>query len=170
MPRQSHGGWILLIAIFKLVKGLLLVAAGIGALKLLHKDVSEVIGRWIDVLRVDPDNRYVHALLAKAPLVSDRTLKEISAGTFAYAFVFLTEGAGLLLRKRWAEYFTIIVTTSFLPLEVYELARHVTVAKFGVILVNIAIVAYLIFNVRRDHHGPKGRSPEQKWTSQNSRK
>jgi uncharacterized membrane protein (DUF2068 family) len=139
------------IAIFKLVKGLLLIAAGIGALKLLHKDVGEVVERWIDVVRVDPDNRYVHGLLVKVLSVNDRTLKEISAGTFAYAALFLTEGIGLLLRKRWAQYFTIIVTTSFLPLEMYELARHVTVAKLGVILVNIAIVAYLIVSVRRDH-------------------
>ena len=140
-----------MIAIFKLVKGLLLIAAGIGALKLLHKDVGEVVERWIDVVRVDPDNRYVHGLLVKVLSVNDRTLKEISAGTFAYAALFLTEGIGLLLRKRWAQYFTIIVTTSFLPLEMYELARHVTVAKLGVILVNIAIVAYLIVSVRRDH-------------------
>ena len=143
-----------MIAIFKLVKGLLLIAAGIGALKLLHKDVGEVVERWIDVLRVDPDNRYVHGLLVRVLSVNDRTLKEISAGTFAYAALFLTEGIGLLLRKRWAQYFTIIVTTSFLPLEVYELARHITVAKVGVILVNIAIVAYLIFRVRRDHEAP----------------
>ena len=84
--------------------------------------------------------------------VNDRTLKEISAGTFAYAAIFLTEGTGLLLRKRWAQYFTIIVTTSFLPLEVYELARRISAAKVAVILVNIAILAYLIVSVRR-HQG-----------------
>jgi uncharacterized membrane protein (DUF2068 family) len=149
--RTSH--WIVLIAIFKLLKGALLVTAGVGALKLLHKDVGEVVERWIDVLRVDPDNRFVHAVLVKTLFVDDRTLKEISAGTFAYASLFLTEGTGLLLRKRWAQYFTIIVTTSFLPLEVYELASHVTGTKIGVILVNIAIVAYLIVTVRRSHEG-----------------
>ena len=125
----SDDRWILLIAIFKLMKGVLLVAAGIGAMRLLHKDVGDVVERWIDVLRVDPDNHYVHAFLVKAVAVDDRTLKEISAGTFAYAALFLTEGAGLLLRKRWAQYFTIIVTISFLPLEVYELARHPSAAK-----------------------------------------
>jgi uncharacterized membrane protein (DUF2068 family) len=151
VSRLPIAPWIVVIAIFKLVKGLLLIAAGIGALKLLHKDVGEVVERWIDVVRVDPDNRYVHGLLVKVLSVNDRTLKEISAGTFAYAALFLTEGIGLLLRKRWAQYFTIIVTTSFLPLEMYELARHVTVAKLGVILVNIAIVVYLIVSVRRDH-------------------
>lgn len=141
--------WVRLIGIFKLVKGVLLIAAGIGALKLLHKDVGEVVQRWIDALRVDPDNRYVHSVLVKTWFVNDRTLKEIGAGTFAYAALFLTEGTGLLLRKRWAHYFTIVVTGSFLPLEIYELAQHPSATKVLVILINIAIVIYLIYNLRR---------------------
>jgi uncharacterized membrane protein (DUF2068 family) len=150
MPHDKTGDrWIFLIAVFKLVKGLLLLTASIGALKLLHKDVGQIVQSTIDVLRVDPDNRFVHRFLVRILAVNDRTLKEISAGTFAYAAIFLTEGTGLLLRKRWAKYFTIIVTTSFLPLEVYELARRTSAAKIAVILVNIAIVAYLIVSVRR---------------------
>jgi uncharacterized membrane protein (DUF2068 family) len=144
----STSRWILLIGAFKIVKGLLLVATGIGALRLLHKDVAQVIAHWIEVLRVDPDNRYIHALLTRALNISDRTLKEISAGTLTYAALFLTEGGGLLFRKRWAEYFTIIVTTSLLPIELYELIRHPTVAKTVVILVNVAIVAYLARRLR----------------------
>lgn len=150
MPYDSNGDrWIFLIAVFKLVKGFLLIAAGIGALKLLHKDVSQIVQNTIDVLRVDPDNRFVHSFLVRVLAVNDRTLKEISAGTFAYAAIFSTEGTGLLLRKRWAHYFTIIVTTSFLPLEVYELVRRPGAGKVAVILVNIAIVAYLVVSLRR---------------------
>ena len=149
MKREgSTSRWILLIGAFKIVKGLLLVATGIGALRLLHKDVAQVIAHWIEVLRVDPDNRYIHALLTRALNISDRTLKEISAGTLTYAALFLTEGGGLLFRKRWAEYFTIIVTTSLLPIELYELIRHPTVAKTVVIFVNLAIVAYLARRLR----------------------
>jgi uncharacterized membrane protein (DUF2068 family) len=151
--RFSLTPWIVVIAIFKLAKSLLLIAAGIGALKLLHKDVGQIVQVWIDALRVDPDNLYVHGLLVRVLSVNDRTLKEISAGTFAYAAIFMTEATGLLLRKRWAQYFTIIVTTSFLPLEMYELVRHASSAKVGVILVNIAIVAYLVVSVRRDREG-----------------
>jgi uncharacterized membrane protein (DUF2068 family) len=105
------------------------VATGIGALRLLHQDVGEVIAHWIEVLRVDPDNRYIHAVFTRALNVSDRTLKEISAGTFTYAALFLTEGGGLLFRKRWAEYFTIIVTSSLLPVELYELIRRATITR-----------------------------------------
>jgi uncharacterized membrane protein (DUF2068 family) len=149
MQRTAQGDrWIVLIAAFKLVKGLLLIAAGVGALRLLHKDVGAVVEHWIDILRVDPENHYVHAVMLRLFSVNDRTLKEISAGTFAYAAVFLTEGTGLLLRKRWAEYFTAIVTMSFLPLEFFELARHVSLAKVAVILLNVVIIVYLIVRLR----------------------
>jgi uncharacterized membrane protein (DUF2068 family) len=151
MPTQpSANRWILLIAVFKLIKGVLLVAAGIGALRLLHKDVADVVEHWINVLRLDPDNRFIHALMAKVWSVDDRTLEEISAGTFCYAALFLTEGTGLLLGKRWARYFTIIVTGSFLPLEVYELMRQASVAKTVVILLNVAIIGYLAVGLRRE--------------------
>ena len=139
-----------MIALFKLLKGGLLIAVGIGILRLLHKDVADVAMQWINVLRVDPDNRYVHIVLAKALFFDDRKLKEIGAGTFCYAGLFLTDGFGLLLRKRWAQYFTIVVTASLLPLEVFEMARHATIAKAIVILLNIGIVGYLVNRVRHE--------------------
>lgn len=143
--------WIFLIGAFKLIKGSLLVIAAVGALGLLHKDVAEVVHHWIDLLRVDPDNHYVHKVLGYLVGISDRTLKEISIGTFAYSGVFFTEGIGLLLRKRWAQYFTSIVTGSFIPLELYELFRHPSLAKAIVIGLNVAIVLYLVHRLRSEN-------------------
>jgi uncharacterized membrane protein (DUF2068 family) len=79
-------------------------------------------------------------------------LKVASVGTFVYAGLLLTEGAGLLLQKGWAEYFTIITTGALVPLEVYELVRHVTAAKIIVLIVNVAIVVYLVVRVRSRSH------------------
>jgi uncharacterized membrane protein (DUF2068 family) len=138
-----------LIALFKLLKGILLIAAGIGALQLLHKDVSETVSHWVDILRVDPDNRFIHGLISRVLSISPNQLKAASVGTFVYAALLLTEGTGLLLRKRWAEYFTIITTAGLIPLEVYEITRQVTAAKTGVLIINVAIVVYLVLRVRR---------------------
>ena len=140
---------LLLIALFKLFKGLLLVAVGIGALRLVHRDVAVTVEHWVNILRVDPENRYIHRLLARVFQVSPHQLRELSIGTFAYAGLFLTEGTGLLLRKRWAEYLTIISTAGLIPIEVYEMTKHFTVLKAGVLIVNIAIVIYLVIRVRR---------------------
>ncbi len=125
-----------------------MVAVGIGLLHLLHKDVEETTLHWINMLRIDPDNHYVHRGLARVFRVTPKQLKELSVGTFLYAALFLTEGTGLMLRKRWAEYFTIITTASLIPLEIYELFKHFTSVKLLVLAINVAIVIYLVKRVR----------------------
>jgi uncharacterized membrane protein (DUF2068 family) len=140
---------LLLIALFKLLKGAALVAVGIGAIKLLHRDVAETVTQWINFLRVDPDNRLIHGLLTRVLRVSPNQLKALSVGTFVYAGLLLTEGTGLLLRKRWAEFFTIITTGGLIPLELYEIGRHLTAGKIVVLIVNVAIVVYLVVRIRQ---------------------
>ena len=126
-----------MIATFKLLKVCALVALGVGALKLLHKDVGTVVEHWINLL------------LTKLSNWDDRRLKELSVGTFIYAGVFLLEGLGLALQKRWAEYFTIITTSSLLPIEIYELARRVSIGRTLALAINVAVVAYLVYELKR---------------------
>ena len=147
--RRAHGRGLRLIAAYKLLKGLALLALGIGALNLLHKDVEAIVAHWINILQVDPHSHYMQLLLAKLSILDDRRLKELSVGTFIYSAIFLTEGVGLALGKRWAEYLTIISTASLLPLEVYEIAKHASFGNVLVLVINLAVVAYLIFELRR---------------------
>ena len=148
--KTKKSNTLLLIALFKLVKGLTLLAVAVGALKLLHRDLAETVGHWISVLRVDPENHFVHRLMARVLRVSPHQLKALSVGTFFYSALLLTEGIGLLLGKRWAEYFTIISTAGLIPVEIYEMAQHVTAVKILVLIVNVAIVVYLVMRVRRN--------------------
>src|SRR5260370_7197349 len=123
--KTSHGRGLRLIAAFKLLKAVALIAVGIGALKLLHKDTAAIVEHWVNVFRVDPHNHYINLLLEKLSILDDRRLKELSIGTFVYAGIFLAEGVGLALKKRWAEYFTIITTSSLLPFEIHALTSPV---------------------------------------------
>lgn len=150
MPaKPSRGRGLQLIAAFKLLKGFALLALGIGALKLIHKDVAALVEHWINVFQVDSQNHFIHKLLEKLSILDDRRLKQLSVGTFIYAAIFFTEGIGLALRKRWAEYLTIIVTSSLLPLEVYVLAKHASVGEVFALVINLAVVAYLVRELRR---------------------
>jgi uncharacterized membrane protein (DUF2068 family) len=151
---QKSPAALLAIGVFKLVKGLLLVATGLGALSLLHRDLFDTIGHWVAVLRVDPDNEFIHAAIGKLLNVTPQQLKAIGAGTFFYAALLLTEGIGLLLRKHWAEYFTVITTAALVPLEVYELVKHLTALKVLVLLVNVVIVVYLVLRLRSERSSP----------------
>ena len=139
------------IAIFKLVKGALLLLVGTGAAKLIHVDVYDLALQWVDVLHVDPDNRYIHWLLEKLMFVDERTLRHLSAGTFVYAAVVITEGVGLLHQQIWAEYLTVIATASLIPLEIFELVKHFTLLKVGVIGINVAVVWYLVIMLRENN-------------------
>jgi uncharacterized membrane protein (DUF2068 family) len=154
MARKSNSSadgdsFLLAIALFKFIKGVALIALTFGAIKLLHKDVQAEVERWIDMLRIDPDNRYVGGLLTKLNLVHTKQLKELTFLSAFYAALFLTEGTGLLLRKRWAEWLTVVATALFLPIEIYEMARKLSAAKGIIFVVNIAIVIYLVQLIRR---------------------
>jgi uncharacterized membrane protein (DUF2068 family) len=150
--REGFSAGLFFIGLFKLLKAVLLIAIGIGAIKYLHKDVASSVLHWIQVLRVDPDSRYVHGLLLKVFRVTPKQLKELSVGTFLYAALFATEGTGLLLRKHWAEYFTIVTTGGLIPFELYELVKHFTAVKVAVTVINILILWYLIVRVRSRSH------------------
>ena len=141
---DSGRAGLMTIGIFKLIKALVLVVVGIGVFKLVHHDIVEVLNRWVGLVHVDPDNKYFQKVVTKLWSVDGRKLEEVCAGTFFYAGVFLTEGLGLVLRKTWAEYFTITVTGSFLPIEVYLMTQHLTAVRVVATLVNIGIVWYLV--------------------------
>jgi uncharacterized membrane protein (DUF2068 family) len=148
-PHRRGNGALLAIAVFKFIKGAVLLALALGALSFLHKDVASEVEHWLDQLRIDPDNQFIGALLSKLQLVHTKELKELSALGAAYAGLFLIEGTGLLFRKRWAEWLTIVATSSLMPLELYELIKQFTAVRLLALLVNAAVVLFLIYLVRQ---------------------
>jgi len=132
----------------KLIKGFLLLATGLGALKFLNRDLAGTLQSWLEAWNADPDNQYLDALLSKLMRLDAHDLALVATGAIFYAVVFLVEGAGLLLAKHWAEVLTVIVTASFIPLELYHLAHHFSAMKVGVIVVNAAILIYLAWRLR----------------------
>lgn len=159
--KLSDDRLIRLIAVFKFFKAGLLIALGVGAFKLLHKDIAGVVEHWIEALRLAPGNRFLDAALAKAAKISPQQIKKIGLGSLLYAGLFLVEGVGLWLRKRWGEWLTVIITGSLMPLEIYEIHRHLSLAKFAVLTLNLAIVVYLIFRIRRPQSVSKESAPRQ---------
>ena len=137
-----------LIALFKLLKAVLLIAVGVGALKLLHTDIASVVESWVATLGLDQNSRFVGRALSTAAALTPNRVRDLIVGSFLYGGLFLTEGIGLWLLKRWAMWFTVIITSSFLPVEIYELARHPSAGKVGILVINLALVGYLIRRIR----------------------
>jgi uncharacterized membrane protein (DUF2068 family) len=148
--KSSHATMLRAIAVFKFLKAAMLIAASLGALRLLHQDVGAVAEHWVHILRLDPGNHYVETALARASRLSPTQIKQLGLGGLFYAALFLTEGIGLWLRKRWAEWLTVIITSTLVPLELYEIWRHITAMKIVALVINLAIVGYLIYCIRRE--------------------
>jgi uncharacterized membrane protein (DUF2068 family) len=90
----------------------------------------------------------VDAALAKASNLRPEQIRNLGLGSFLYAALFLAEGTGLWLEKRWGEWLTVIITGSLIPLEGYEIYRHPSAVKVGLLVFNVAIVGYLIYRIR----------------------
>lgn len=148
--RSSNNRLIRLVAVFKLVKAAALIATGIGILKLMHVDVAAALNDWIVRLGLDPGSHYVSGVLEKATRLSPHKIKQLGLVSFVYAGLFLTEGLGLWFLKRWAEWFTVIITSSLLPIEVWEICRHPSALKVVVLVVNLGIVGYLLWRMRNE--------------------
>ena len=151
MTKTTQGkGTLRLIGAFKLAKGTLLALAALNLLRHLNDDLELMGYLAVTHLHLDPEGRLVEPILRRLLDVEPRTLKHFSVGALAYAALLYTEGIGLILRQHWAEYLTIVATACLVPLEVYELSRHVTATRIVALVVNLVIVAYLVKVLRRD--------------------
>ncbi|WP_109485673.1 DUF2127 domain-containing protein [Occallatibacter savannae] len=148
--RSSHDGVLRLIAVFKFLKAATLIATGIGALKLVHADLGTLVQHWVAMLNLDPGGRLVNHAIQKVTNLSPHRIRELGIVSFIYAGLFLAEGTGLWLQKRWGEWLTIIITGSLVPVEIYETIHRPTALKGLVLLMNIAVVIYLIVRIKRE--------------------
>lgn len=141
---QSHNRWLLLIAVYKFFHALLFVAIGLGAHRLLHKDIADEIELLARHLRFDPESRLINFILEKASLINDPLLRRIGFVAFCYAAVTMAEGIGLYLEKAWGEILTLLITASFLPWEIYEIVRRLTWIRVSLLTINILVFLYLL--------------------------
>jgi uncharacterized membrane protein (DUF2068 family) len=106
----------------------------------------------VEALHLDPDRQAIATLLDKVTLLNDHRLKQLSAVVFIYAGLDFIEGTGLVLEKRWAEYFTLILTVALLPLEAIKLIHHPNHWTLVLLLANILIAIYLAWLVLPTRH------------------
>lgn len=147
--RRRHQRGLLLVGLFKLSKAIFFGALGAGALRLIHRNIGDVVLRMVDKLPVDPEGHFVGMLMDKADLIGGHQLRQFSMFTLAYSVLCLIEGTGLMLEKVWAEYFTVTLTVLALPWESYELVRRFTWFKVALLLLNLVVLIYLLWLLRR---------------------
>jgi uncharacterized membrane protein (DUF2068 family) len=146
MPRLRApitGGLLPWIIAFKAVKAVTLTALGIALLVTRRSDPLETAIHAVMTLHLPLSSRLVTRVLAFVANLTIRRQTALAITAFAYAGLMGTEGTALYLRKPWARWFTIIATSSLIPVELYEIVRRLEPARVMVLLLNVVIVVYL---------------------------
>jgi uncharacterized membrane protein (DUF2068 family) len=143
--------FLVLIGIFKLFKASIATICGLTALHLVHRNIpiAEFADKVLAYIKIDPDNEHIAKLLAPLVSITNTQLSLAAIVFFIYAALFLTEGVGLVLRKRWGEWVAVVVSSLLIPYEIYETIHRLTLVKCGVLAVNVAIVVFLVWCLRR---------------------
>jgi uncharacterized membrane protein (DUF2068 family) len=150
MPARRSDSLVRVIGGFKLLKAGLLLALGVAGLTASGVELGHLVGRalkWIGIFEV---RQSMAGLLHRLLSLDLRTEHRLAVLALAYAVVFLVEGLGLLARKRWAEWMTVVVTTSFIPFEIYELVEGFGTGKLLTLILNVLIVLYLLWRRLKD--------------------
>ncbi|NMD54958.1 MULTISPECIES: DUF2127 domain-containing protein [Tsukamurella] len=141
------------LAVERVVRGVVFLAAGVVVWQFRDSraHLREVFQEKLPILSQlgfnVGDSRIVHTIDTALGL-SGTALAWIAVALVAYAAVELIEAVGLWRGERWGEYFAVIATSAFLPLEIYEITEKVTVLRAGALVVNIAAVAWLLWSKR----------------------
>jgi uncharacterized membrane protein (DUF2068 family) len=138
-----------LIAAERIIRGALLLAAGVYLLFHVNSDFGRLAERVLRAIDLDPRRPLFHRVVAYLHHVYASEVRIAALFALGYGTLELVEGTGLWLDQLWAEYLTVIATSLLVPFELYELVHHPSLLKAGGLVVNIAIVAYLVHLLRR---------------------
>ena len=147
----EHDAFIKVIILERISKAVVLIALGVGVLV---AGEQGWLAQWAATaqqqLNLDSDQTIIEQLFFRLlmTVTSFPHLTLLAFGAFAYALLEGTEGIGLAMRRRWAEYLTVIATGLLIPFEAYEVVHKVTLFRVGALLLNVAVVGYLAYRKR----------------------
>jgi uncharacterized membrane protein (DUF2068 family) len=133
-----------IIIVWKVVKGCLLLIIGVTAFALIHSDLHQIGTDAVHWLGIDAARPHVEHFLSSLTGLTPTRIAEVGVGALVVSSVMFVEAWGLHRRRVWAEWLTVIVTASLIPVEIYELALHPSVGKVLTLIANVAIVVYLL--------------------------
>lgn len=148
---------IVVIGVFKLIKAALLITLGIAGLVAVPSELAHHVRHLASWMGISPGRHALAHFLGKLSTFDDHTARKLAVASLCYAAVFLVEGIGLLCRQLWAEWLTVVVTASFIPIEVYESVEHFSPSKIVALVLNIAILGYLLWRRISESRSLSGR-------------
>lgn len=154
--------YLKLIALFKIGKGVLLVVIGFSILFLNARTTwLDTISDWASDEILLKHSRVVVFLLSKLQdVLAGGALRATGLLALFYAAILFTEGIGVYLQKRWAEYFMVFATGALIPLEVRHMFHRPSIAAVTILLINCFIVWFLYRVLKREPAHVSAPDPE----------
>jgi uncharacterized membrane protein (DUF2068 family) len=153
-PRKNTG--LRIIAGIKIAKAVLLTGIGLGFFRAINHDLGETTRKIAYHLRIDPESRAVRIILEKVTNIDPRTLRTFGLISVLFAVELYVEGIGLWLDQAWAKYMVVVATALFVPEEVGACFRSFTLERAGILIVNLAVLFYVVFVIWRRRTPRKG--------------
>jgi len=139
------------IGAYKLLKAALAVIGGLIVLRLRHSNSVDATFRLLERLRIDADSRAGIFLIRRITAIRPTDFERIAIALFVYTPLGIAEGLGLIYKKTWAEWLTVITTSALVPVEIIESVRRPTWVRITILVLNVAVLVYLVQRIRRDH-------------------
>lgn len=139
------------VAVFESAKGVLFILMALGAASLVHKDVGEAAARTVRLLHLDPAWHFTRLFIDASSKLTDTRLRLVALFASALAIIRIAEAYGLWHARAWAEWFAVISSGIYLPLEIYRFYRDPRPGGALIFLVNVAIVYYLARLLAENH-------------------
>ncbi len=138
-----------IIALFEAFKGMLVLLTGLAAFSLMHQDIQVLAEQLVAHLHLNPAKHFPKIFIDAASNLTDGRLRFLALLALLYASMRFVEGFGLWFAKRWSEWFALLSGGVYLPIELYELAKGFTWLKMCLASINLTVVLYMAFMLKR---------------------
>jgi len=157
----AHTKGLRTIALVEAAKGAIVLVIGFGLLSFLGRDAEQYAELVVNRLHLNPANHYPQIFIHAMADVTDSGLWMLAGLAALYSFIRFVEAYGLWHQRRWAEWLAALSGAVYVPVEIYEIAHRASWLKVGALLINLAIVAYMVWllteNRRRARHAEAGK-------------
>jgi uncharacterized membrane protein (DUF2068 family) len=142
---STHSKGLRTIALLEALKGALVLIVGFGLLSFLGRDAEDFAEHLVNRLHLNPAHHYPEIFIKAMGDLNNTKLWLIAGFAAIYASVRFAEAYGLWYGRRWAEWLAALSGAVYVPVELYEIAHRASWLKFGALVINLAIVAYMVW-------------------------
>ena len=132
-----------IIAVFEGIKGIAALAALIGVLDLMHRDVRHLAMEMIGRFGMKPGDHYPSVLLHYADLLPGANVDALVLLALMYVFLRMLEAYGLWNDKSWGEWIGALSGGLYVPFEAAHLMHRPSTIVGLVLASNVFLVVFL---------------------------